>query len=92
MIIGLIAQQAAGNPKGLVNLAITAITVVFFIRVVEGSHKASSGGSFFKGLVPVFLGIMTLGAYNAGTLFPALESTGASMFSYLAATLQQSFA
>lgn len=89
-MIGLIAQGTA-NTTGLVGLAITGLTIVFLWRVVEGGHKASSGGAFFKGLVPVLIAVGTLGAFRAGTLFPSLESTGASLWSYMATVLQQSF-
>lgn len=72
---------------GLVGLVLLALTIVFFIRVVEGGHKATSGGSFVKGLVPVFLAIMTLGAYKAGTLFSSLETLGAGLYTYVSAAV-----
>ena len=88
-MIGLIAQGGA-NTGGLVGLAVLALTVVFFIRVVEGGHKATSGGSFVKGLVPVFLAIMTIGAYKAGTLFSSLETMGASLYTYVSTAVTAS--
>lgn len=88
-MIGLIAQGGAST-GGLVGLAVLALTVVFFIRVVEGGHKATSGGSFVKGLVPVFLAIMTIGAYKAGTLFSSLETMGASLYTYVSTAVTAS--
>lgn len=82
--------QTAANTGGLVGLAVLGLTVVFLWRVVEGGHKASNGGSFIKGLVPVFLAIATLGAYKAGTLFSSIETTGAQLYSFVAATITQS--
>lgn len=95
-MFALLAQEApaAGGggigTGGFIGLAIAALTIVFFIRVVEGGHKATSGGSFVKGLVPVFLAIMTLGAYKAGTLFSSLEALGAGLYSAISSAVLES--